>query len=171
MIYEWIRNHKKTTIVIGGAAVLLFGILISLIVNVIQNPLSQEEDEDTVGVSVTNLNILYDHFSDYDIGYVFNALDTALVRNQSMKNGSPASENKTPRTDATDDQLYPSTSKNSYTLTVKDGVVKEFEDEWGTWKTFTVTTDDNRMFRVDVALGAHSRDKDVDYTPITITKL
>lgn len=171
MIYEWIRNHKKLAALIGAGVVLLLGIVIAVIVNLIQNPNPHEEEEKPVGVSVSNLTILYDHFSDYDIGYVFNALNKALLLDQSMKNGSPASENSTPAINATDDQLYPSANEGNYTLTVKDGVVKEFEDTWGTWKTFTVTAADNRSFKVDVAIGAHNREKDVNYTPITITKL
>lgn len=156
---------------IAGGVILLLGILIAVVVNVIQNPNPHEEPETPVSVTVSNLDILYDHFSDYDIGYVFNAINKALVTNQSIKNGSPASENKTPAVDATDDQLYPSIDEGKYTLTVKNGVVKEFEDNWGTWQTFTVTTDDNRSFKVDVAMGAHNRVNDVSYTPITITKL
>lgn len=171
MIHEWIRNHKKLTILICATIFIILGVLITLLVNDIQNRGAREEPEMTAAVQVANIDILYKNFSDYEIGYIFNALNKALVKNQSMKNGSPASENKIPATNTTDDQLYPGVGEGNYNLTIKDGLVTDFEDDWGMWKRFTVVTQDNKSYRVEVAIGAHSRENDVGYTPMTITKL
>lgn len=171
MIHEWIRNHKKLAILLCAVILAVLGVLITLLVNYTQNRDVHEETEMTAAIQVSNIDVLYDNFSDYEIGYIFNALNKALIKDQSMKNGSPVSENKIPAANTTDDQLYPSVSEGNYNLTIKDGSVTDFEDNWGMWKRFTVTTQDNRSYRVEVAIGAHSRENDVGYTPMTITKL
>lgn len=171
MISEWIRNHKKLTIAIGVGILLLFALIIVLISNLLNNPYHGEEEHHKEVVTVSNIELLYDYFSDYTIGYITSALQTAVNTNMSMKNGSPVSENKEPATEATNEELYPFTETGDHTITIKADSFDYFEDDWGMWNTFTVTTDRNQTFKVDVALGAHSRDNDVGYTKITITKL
>jgi|GEM_PF-3672284 len=171
MIIDWIRNHKKQALAIGLGALVILTILVGLIVKLLVPDASHEEPEARASVIVTDVDALYNYFSDYTIGYVLNALNAALVSDQSMANGSPASEKKIPAADATNDELYPTINEGDYTITIKDNKVTDLEDDWGMWETFTITTNDNRSFKVDVAIGAHNRDNDVGYTKISITKL
>jgi hypothetical protein len=171
MINEWIREHKRLAVLIGAGVMLLLGLGIALVLSGFQNNTSGEEDEMTASVVVSNINVLYGDFSDYTIGYLLNAINAALLANQSMQNGSPASDNKTPAVDATNDDLYPTINQGNYTLTVKDNKIDSFEDGWGMWKTFTLNDSDGRSFKVDVALGAYDRTNDVGYTKINVTKL
>lgn len=171
MINEWIRNHKKLTILIGLGVLFLISLAIILISNLFQNPHPGEEEHHKEVVTVSNIELLYDYFSDRTVGYITGALQAAVNADTSMKDGSPVSENKQPSSTVTNEELYPITGTGDSTITIKDNSFDYFEDDWGMWNTFTVTTDRNQTFKVDVALGAHNRDNDVGYTKITITKL
>lgn len=166
-ISEWVRDHKRLVILIGIG----FFVCIGLILALLQLRGASEEKEMTASVIVSNVSVLYNDFSDYTISYILNAINAALVNNQSMQSGQPASDNKTPATDATNDELYPTTNQGNYSLSIKDDKVSDFEDNWGLWKTFTLNVSDGRSFKVDVALGAHNRANDVSYTKINVTKL
>lgn len=171
MIIDWIRDNKKLALAVGLGSLLILVLIVSLIGFLLTRDHSEEEPAMTASVTVSNVDVLYSYFSDYTIGYVLNALNAALVSDQSMVNGSLASDNKTPPVDAINEELYPTTNQGNYSMSVKDNKVSDFEDNWGLWKTFTVTTSDNRSFKVDVGLGAHNRVNDVGYTKISVTKL
>lgn len=171
MINEWIRNHKKVTIAISIGILALLALVIIIISNLAQNPNHGEEEHHKEVVTVSNIELLYNHFSDYTIGYITSAIQDAVNSNTSMRDGSPASEDKKPAADTTNEELYPLTGSGDYSIEVKGDSFDSFEDDWGIWNTFTITTNRNQTFKVDVALGAHNRENDVGYTKINITKL
>lgn len=169
MFIEWIRDHKKLSAIIAVGLILVVGGIIFLI-STLSSPETEEKEFSPNTVSVSNLNILYDHFSDYTIGYVLNALYTAVSVDQSMKNGSIVSENIQPATTATDEELYPGTGAGDYTVTVKDNAISTVDDAWGTWEVFTITTNDGRSFKVSVGVTPKNRDNDIGYTQISVIK-
>lgn len=171
MINEWIRNNKKLAILIAVGGLALLALIIFLVVSVIQNSGRGEEQEPVSYLSISNLEILYEDFSDYTVGYISDALMTALSTNQSMKNGRPTSDTAEVANSSTNAEVYSGAGTGEYTLKVEPAKIENFEDDWGMWKTFTVSVNDGRKFKVDVAIGAHNRDNDVSYTKINITKL
>ena len=171
MIIEWVRNHKKLAILVGVGFLLLTILLLMFVSNFLNNPYPNEEKHHKDVITVSNIELLYDYFSDYTVGYITSALQAAVNANTSMKNGSPASENKEPAVTATNEDLYPFTKSGDYIITIKDDSFDYFEDEWGMWNTLIITTNQDQTFRIDVALGAHNRDNDVGYTKIIITKI
>ncbi len=172
MLYEWIRDHKKLALLIGAGSLILLLVIIALLTHFFEgdNP-AHEEPEMKATVIVSNVDILYNSFSDYTIGYILNAINAALAKDMSMKNGSPANEDKIPAVDSINEELYPAVDKGGYLLTIKNNTVSDFSDDWGIWKTFTIVVNDGRSFKVDVALGAHNRNNDVGYTKISVTKI
>lgn len=171
MINEWIRNNKKLAVIIAVGGLALLALIILLVVNVFQNSNRGEEQEPASYISISNLEVLYEDFSDYTVGYISDALMTALSTNQSMKNGKPASDESAIPKDSTNAELYSGNGTGEYTLKIEGDKVDYFEDDWGMWHTFSVSVNDGRRFKVDVAIGAHNRDNDVAYTKINITKL
>jgi len=168
MINEWISTHKKQATIIAVAALIALSIVVGLLSWLFGG--SKEEEEALASVRVSDISVLYDNFSDYTIGYVLNAIDTSLTKNESMKDGQTAGA-KEPSADATDEQLYPGTHTGDFVITIKDNKVSETEDSWGSWKTFTITVNDGRLFKVDVGLAPNNSDNSVGYTKISVTKL
>ncbi len=171
VINEWIRDHKKIAVFAGAGLVILLLFGLFLLVNSVVTKDASEEKEPTVIVTASNLEVLYDSFSDYTIGYVLAAIGNTLSKGESTKNGSLLSSGTQTPTDATNDSLYPDIESGEYYFTVVDGRVEDYEDTWGIWKTFTIQTEKNSRFKVNVSIGAHNRVNDLNYTQIEVLKL
>lgn len=171
MLNEWVRNHKKIVVVIGVSVLLVLSFLIVVIFNQLNNPHPGEEQHTREIIEVSNIDVLYEHFSDYTIGYIVNAVQAAVNTDSSMHSGYNTSDNKNPKSDATNEELYPVTGEGDYVITIDKDSFDYYEDSWGMWDTFTLKTNTNQSFKVSVAIGAHNRDDDVGYTKINVTKL
>ena len=169
---QWIKNNKKTALAVVAAFVLFIG-FIWVTSTVFNNTPSVEgeEEEPVEGLVITNIDVLYNDFSDTIISTIINAVSATIKNGQSMKNGRLAANYVAPSTVATTEDLYPNTIINRVTASVENTGVTEYEDSWGIWNTFTLGADTGKRYKVDISVGAHNRENDLNYRQITVTIL
>lgn len=169
-------DKEKLKIIAILAAILIVASAVITLFIILERSLSQEhlknEEQDThQTIVVTNIDILYSAFSDYTIDNILNSVKLAVKENSSVKNGVLLSEYTTTASDATNDKLYKIIEGELGAVSIVDGKVDYIEDEWGMWNVFKLKTKDGRVFKVMVGIGAHNRENDFGYTPITVTKM